>query len=89
MALNQNPISRLDAPLSRVAQDLEGSRFVSRQLCRPSATESLRGGSSGSRERPSGVQFLWEPSGPIALGAEPLGESITLGYSREPPVANR
>ena len=34
MTLNQNPISRLDAPLSRVAQDLGGSRFVSRQLCR-------------------------------------------------------
>jgi N-acetylmuramoyl-L-alanine amidase len=52
------------------AQGLEGSRSTIRQFC------DLR--ASGSQERPVVRQF-YQPS-----GTEPLDESITLGYSRQP-----
>jgi hypothetical protein len=59
-------------------QPLEGSRFVTRQLCRLAA--------SGSRERLLVMQFYrpglqWSPSEPSRWG-----KNVTLGNSREPPV---
>jgi hypothetical protein len=48
-ALNKNRIRHPDPLPSRWAQDLEGSRFVSQQLCMLAA--------GGSRERPNALQF--------------------------------
>jgi hypothetical protein len=49
MALTKSPIRHPDARPTRVARDLEGSRFVSQQLCMLAA--------GGSREWPNVLQF--------------------------------
>jgi hypothetical protein len=49
MALTKSPIRHPDALPTPVAHDLEGSRFVSQQLCMLAA--------GGSREWPNALQF--------------------------------